>query len=523
MMRKVDAIVVGGGLAGLTSGAYLSRYGFETLLCEKREKTGGLVETFRHQGFAFDAGIRAFENSGILFPMLRDLGIDIPFKKNQVVIGIGDQKVKLESKDSLEPYMAMLVSLFPDNEGEIHAIKEEILKVRGYMDVLYGIDNPLFMGKLNMDYLTGTLLPWFIRYQKNIGKVSQLQEPIQAYLYRFTKNKRLIDMITQHFFKETPTFFALSYFSLYLDYCYPLGGTGILAEKMTEYIRSAGGEIRTGAGIARVDAGKHQVELETGEVLLYKKMIWAADQRTLYQVTKGVSSSDFDKKRLLSLQSNGGDSVLTIFVGVDQPCDYFQDRCGAHMFYTADTRGLSSLPRWQEIAGLGEEELYRWLGDYLERTTFEISCPVIRDKNLAPEGKTGLIISTLMDYGLVKGIFEGGRYEGFKGFCTRKIIDLMTDSLFPEVGERILFALCATPLTIEKKTHNTEGAITGWAFTNPVMPSENRFRKIGKAVNTPIPDVYQCGQWTFSPSGLPVSIVTGKLAADQAAKKGFIR
>ena len=89
----------------------------------------------------------------------------------------------------------------------------------------------------------------------------------------------------------------------------------------------------------------------------------------------------------------------------------------------------------------------------------------------------------------------------------------------PGVQDKLLFSLSATPLTIEKETNNSDGAITGWSFANPAMPSENRFKKIREAVYTPIPDVYQCGQWTFSPSGLPVSILTGKVAADQVKKK----
>ena len=35
---------------------------------------------------------------------------------------------------------------------------------------------------------------------------------------------------------------------------------------------------------------------------------------------------------------------------------------------------------------------------------------------------------------------------------------------------------------------------------------------------TPIPNTYQAGAWTFSPSGLPISILTGKLAADRVNK-----
>jgi hypothetical protein len=44
-------------------------------------------------------------------------------------------------------------------------------------------------------------------------------------------------------------------------------------------------------------------------------------------------------------------------------------------------------------------------------------------------------------------------------------------------------------------------------------------KKIARSLRTPVPDVFQAGQWTFSPSGLPISILTGKLASDQALKE----
>jgi all-trans-retinol 13,14-reductase len=42
--------------------------------------------------------------------------------------------------------------------------------------------------------------------------------------------------------------------------------------------------------------------------------------------------------------------------------------------------------------------------------------------------------------------------------------------------------------------------------------------KVAKSVETILPHVYQAGQWVYSPSGLPISILTGKLAADRALK-----
>lgn len=95
----------------------------------------------------------------------------------------------------------------------------------------------------------------------------------------------------------------------------------------------------------------------------------------------------------------------------------------------------------------------------------------------------------------------------------------MADTLFPKMNSKIMDRFCSTPLTIERLTGNSDGAITGWAFTNPEMPAESRFREIAKSVNTKIPDVLQPGQWSFSPSGLPVSILTGKLAADKVLEE----
>ena len=69
-----------------------------------------------------------------------------------------------------------------------------------------------------------------------------------------------------------------------------------------------------------------------------------------------------------------------------------------------------------------------------------------------------------------------------------------------------------------KLTGNHEGAITGWSFTNRPVPTESRLPKIMNAIKTPIPGIYQAGQWTYSPSGLPISFLTGKIAADRVIK-----
>lgn len=532
--KHFDIIIAGAGMAGLTAGAYLSQYGYKVLICEQADKPGGLVNSFEYKGFTFDAGIRAIEDSGIVFPMLKQLGIHMDMVKSPVSIGMGDRMIRLADKESLADMEGLLGDLFPDNREDIGKIIDEIRKVMQYMDVLYGIENPLFMDlKSDTKYLLKTLLPWFIKYQMNIGKVGALSRPVTAYLKQFTGNQPLIDMIAQHFFKDTPTFFALSYFGLYLDYNYPMGGTGSLPNKVCAKMKELGGEILTGAEILEVDPINKTIRTGAGQSYSYDKLIWAANLKTLYTILdeeglpKANGSKPWEIQKQKVLSHRGNDSVLTFFLGVNEAPTYFDKICGPHTFYTPDLRGLSSLAPggWEQIVqdeDLAEEqkkeELHKWTNAYLDLTTFEISIPALRDVNLAPPWKTGIIVSTLFDYDLVKYLERMGWYEEWKEAAKTHMVDILNRGMFPGFDEKLEFGLTSSPLTIQKFSGNADGAITGWAFSRDGTPAEERFKKIQRSVLTPLPDIYQAGQWTFSPSGLPISILTGKLAADLADK-----
>src|SRR5690606_23875495 len=108
--------------------------GQRVLLCEKEDRLGGLVGSFSHKGYVFDAGIRAMENSGVLFPMLRQLGLDIPFVKSGVTIGVGDARVSLDSKESILAYQEMLTAQFPEDREALDAFIALVKKAMGFMD-----------------------------------------------------------------------------------------------------------------------------------------------------------------------------------------------------------------------------------------------------------------------------------------------------------------------------------------------------------------------------------------------------
>lgn len=158
------------------------------------------------------------------------------------------------------------------------------------------------------------------------------------------------------------------------------------------------------------------------------------------------------------------------------------------------------------------------MNDYLDYTTYEIAIPSLRNAALAPPGQTGLVVSVLMDYDFISNIHALGFYEEFKDFAETKIISVLDASVYPHIKSSVIHRFSSTPLTIARLSGNLDGGNTGWAFTNELMPAVTKFTAINKACHTPLPHILQAGQWTFSPSGLPTGILTGKIAADKASQ-----
>lgn len=514
--NSFDVIIVGGGMAGLTSAAYLAKAGMRILLCEKNSQVGGLVGAFDRGGFHFDAGARALENSGVIFPMLKQLGIEMEFVKNEISISLKNDRILLKDKSSLEDYQALLLRHFPDNGKDIALIVREIEKVIRYMEVIYGIDNPLFSDQLeNPGYLFKTIMPWLVQYKYNMKKIRRLNRPINEHLSKFTANQALIDFVTQHFFTATPAFFALSYFGLYLDYFYPLHGTQELATRLEKHIKDHGGFIMKKARVEQVNLDEKTLTIASLEKFGYQKLVWAADNRTLYNILEsrnGETNMAIEARKIRIHQAKGGNSVISVFLSVDMSPKYFQEKCGPHCFHTPTTKGLSAIAPPKEFT---RENVMSYLQEYFNTTTYEVSVPCLRNERLAPANRSGVIISTLLDYGLVAKIQDELWYSEFKEFAMAAIIDVFDQSLFTGFKDAVLDASCTTPMSIADYSGSWQGAITGWSFENPEMPCQDDLPKIAKSVETEFSDIFQCGQWSFSPSGVPVSIITGKLASDR--------
>ena len=525
-----DTIIVGGGIAGLTATTYLARSGQKVLLIEKNKECGGLINTFARNGFHFDAGVRALLDAGIIFPMLKDLGIHLDVVKSQVSLGIGNEIMHFENPESLSEYSDLLKKFYPESDGEIDEVIRIIRKVIRHVDVLYGIENPYFKDlKRDTGFIFKKLLPWLPRFIMTIRKINGMNAPVEDYLKTIIKDNSLRDMITQHFFKNTPSFFALGYFSLYLEYFYPRGGVGRLPEALKNKLLEFGGEIKTETRISGVSPGQQFVSDEHDFRYYYKNLIWAADLKTLYKTVDTAELSPevltkFGESKSKMLGSRGGDSVYTLFLEVDEPPESFGRIAHGHFFYTPSRQGLGETHRSEldcllnNFARTGKEEILAWLDKFTGLNTYEISIPALKDPGMAPPGKTGVIISILAEYDLFKLVREAGWLDEFITELEDRVLSVLSDSVYPMLKDKVIERFSFTPLSIENRAGSSEGGLTGWAF-HKEMPVINKIQQADRAVLTPIPSVYQAGQWVYSPGGVPMSVLTGKIAADRVLKK----
>ena len=527
--KSKSVVVVGAGMAGLTASAYLLKEGYRVQLLEKNDYCGGLLSSFNREGFIFDTGPRSIINAGIVSPMLRQLGIEIDFLKSHVTIGIENDFVDFYSLDNLRNYRKILEKLYPQSKNDIEKIFQHTNKIIKDMTVLYGIDNPFFVNlKKEKKFLFKTLLPWLGKFFFTLRRINQMTESIETFLEKLSTNQSLIDIIDQHFFKNTPTFFALGYFYVYMDYLYPKGGTGTLPVSIEQRILEFGGEIKYGTKIIEVDPAEKIITDEKGKTYPYDHLIWCADLKTLYSILDTKKLNDKINTRIeqrfkLLESKRGGDSVFSLMIGVDQTPEYFSKISKGHFFYTPSKEGLGNTHREElnniieKFEEISKEDLLSWLDKFCRLNTYEISIPALRDSSLAPEGKTALIISFLFEYKLIEKIHNNGWLNDFKKEVEKHIINKLDSSIYPGIKEKIVLQFSSTPLDIVEKVGSSEGGITGWSFESPV-PVSNKLLQIANSVTTPIPKVLKAGQWAYSPSGVPIAIFTGWHAAQRIIK-----
>ena len=503
MNRSVEAVVIGGGIAGLTSAAYIAKSGIKTVLLESNDKIGGYMGSFERDGVSFDYGIRAIENSGVVKPLLKDLEVahDVTFLPNVVAQNVIDTLYPITNIDESMLYLDGLAEKFPHQKKELEIIKELVKKSISDTSSLYGSDSPLFAKGMSKVWKNISFIAKNFKLMKDLSNPdSDLKEPMEEFFKRYISDDTLISTLTSEFFERSPSYFVLSYHRLFFDYMYPKGGMKMIPLALAKVIKKYKGDIYTKIKVERITGeGPFTIVLEDKSVIKAKRIIIASDPTQFSDIT-GIKKGSYMP----------GESVFSLFVTVDASVDEIAPHGIGHIFHMND------------ISHTIEDAKNASLKDFGNFSNIEISIPAVRDPSLAPKDKTGIIMSAPMfakteQYDWLSASEQ--EYEKMKEEVIEGILKSVS-ALIPQLkdAKNISYQSSVTPKDYQRMTQNSGGSITGWGYINKEIPSETSFFNIQQSIKTHVDGIFRCGQWTFSPTGAPVSIMTGRLAADALIK-----
>jgi phytoene dehydrogenase-like protein len=516
MTEEHDVLVVGGGLAGLCAGAYAARDGNSVLVCEQSDQTGGYFRSFTREGFTFDTGLKAVEDSGMLLPMLRQLDLESKVNLHKITsaLALPDDFIPLHDRSDIREFYSVLGDHFPDQRRGLEALLRQSRKIAAWVNLMGTIPNPLFEEPRK---ILPKLGPWAM---KNLPAIlsfrrtqSLLEVPMTEFLGRYLTDPALVRVMTGLFFGGTPALFGLGYERVFLDYYYAHDGMQSLTDALSAYVQEHGGEIRTGTAVSRILV-RHKrvagVELADGKQICARYVIAAADMKhTFLDMTDPEALPPAFITRLRD--AGIGESAVCVFLGTDiAPAALPVDGC-SHIYFLPDYQGIEAVDRMND--------------DFFERTPLEMSIPCLNNPSLAPPGKSGIVISALAKYEFAGnwGMTEQGgatpQYYALKERVGNQLVK-MASRVIPRLEEHILFREVATPRTYRRYTLNSGGSICGWTYDRQTTFHRKGTAGMQKSMLTPVHGLLQAGHWTVYPGGAPVSILSARLAAEHISRHG---
>jgi len=105
MQEQYDVLIVGSGIGGLGAGAFLSRWGYKTLVVEKRSIIGGRYSTEEYEGFKLPTGGLVLHRDFGIPEVFAELGLELD------LVPLPENFYRLEGKDYRMPTKGAIPSL----------------------------------------------------------------------------------------------------------------------------------------------------------------------------------------------------------------------------------------------------------------------------------------------------------------------------------------------------------------------------------------------------------------------------
>jgi phytoene dehydrogenase-like protein len=498
-VETYDVVVVGGGLSGMVCANYLASLGRSVIVLEQGHHTGGNMTGFRRKGYYFDGGDQSFESLGLVFPILRELGIydQQAWTKVRYRFVSPDFDFFLDDFESVE---GALQKAFPAETGlgELFAGVKEVSRFLSEHCDLWSF--PL------LEHPTPGRVANFLTW---LPKLRQWA----TYAYRVKACAVIRDPSLRRWFSEIgyyhmPYLFFGGFWHLWMkDYWHPVGGMQALHDRIARRLTDLGGVLRCNTLAVRISVeGGRAVGVVTaeGEEIRGRQVVYAGDYNRL---VGGLLDESLFPSRFVSRirKARLTEELVGVFLGLDLPVEELEAKLQAHhIFY---------FPSYDAIfPDQGSDpDVHRRM--WVTANFFGRENP-----GFAPPGKSTMVLQTYSSYDWENHWRNGSgapkrspEYRRFKDEVGRHLVEL-AENVLPGLGSWIDYYEVGTPLSIERFSLNTRGSSGGWCYEDtesPVyrLPWLNLFR-------TPVRGLTAAGHYALWPGGVISAALSGKIVAN---------
>ncbi len=507
MKQNKKYIVVGGGIAGMIAATYIAREGKNVTVLEQSHHTGGNQSGFIRKGYYFDGGDQSFESLGIVFPILKDLGLYDRFTWTKV-------RYRFMSKDfdffvdSLDEVTASLVEAFPDEPG-IPVLFKEIRRVSDFIDKNCSAHSfPLIN-----DFTISKLMS-YARYLPDMRKWLTYEYREKA--CSVIKNPSLRRWFTGIGYQRMPFLFFAGFWNIWMkDYWYPEGGMQNFHDVIADNYKSLGGKLRCVVTVNKIETSKGAVSgvrTADGEFIEADKIIYAADYKSLAKnLLEPSTFSPGDERKIEN--SALTESLVATFLGLNISAAELKQRLQAHHVFWFPNYDVV----FPESTSPQNVHANMWV---------TANCFGEENPGFAPEGKSTLVLQTYSSASWQQfwknGSLNFDRTDEYYR-CKEKVSDELIslgENFLPGLSGMIDYRDTGSPLSHHRFSFNSEGSSGGWCYDNgQSLVYKKRFLNMMK---TPVKNLIAAGHYTVWPGGVISAALSGRLAANIALDKKIL-
>jgi phytoene dehydrogenase-like protein len=477
-----NMIIVGAGIAGLSTGCYAQMNGYRTAIFESNKVPGGLCAAWTRKGFKFDISMHLLANSrsGPFKKMWDELGVtrNQEFFYHDRIVAVEGLEKRLDfclDRDRLEKQM---LAISPEDAG---LVKEfvELFFGGGVMD-LASLDPPELVGLTGRLRMFLKVLPLFGLFKK-YGRMTlqefttRCRDPFLAVALRFVVDTPGWPM------PGFPMVALAGFARAGGEAGYPLGGSFNVVSKIADFYRTLGGQIHFNSRVVEVLIENDRaagIRLEDGSEQRADIVVWAGDGHRLIFDILGGKYLDKSIRKMYETWPVVKPMVHVCF--------------GVNLDLSAESKQIVyELEKPIIIAG----ESFKWL--CIINHSF--------DKSTAPPGKTALEVWYATDYQYWEELAKDRpKYEAEKKRIAEETAEAL-EKRWPGFKSKIEVVDVPTPMTYVRYTGNWQGSPDGWYITPENMKEQKMKRSLPGLRN-----LYMVGQWTAPFTGTVGAALSGR-------------